>query len=86
MRFYITTSIAYANASPHIGFALESLQADVLARFNKQLSKDVFFLTGTDEFGQKVAQAAEKVKQDPKKFVDQFIPPYKELWKKYEID
>ncbi len=50
-KFFITTSIAYTNAPPHIGFALESIQADVLARYHRILGEDVFFLTGTDEHG-----------------------------------
>ncbi len=52
-KFYITTSIAYANAEPHIGYALELLQADVLARYHRQKGDDVFFLTGMDEHGKK---------------------------------
>ncbi|MDP3999698.1 MAG: methionine--tRNA ligase [bacterium] len=55
-KFYITTSIAYVNAAPHIGFALEAVQADVVARWHKQ--EEVFFLTGTDEHGAKIARAA----------------------------
>jgi len=50
-KFYITTTIPYVNAAPHIGFALEIIQADVIARYNRQLDRDVFFLTGTDEHG-----------------------------------
>jgi methionyl-tRNA synthetase len=85
-KFYVTTPIYYATASPHLGTLYSTVLADIAARWNKIQGKDVFFLTGTDEFGQKVAQAAEKVNKDPKTFVDQFIPAYKELWKKYEID
>ena len=70
-KFYITTSIVYTNAPPHIGFALESIQADVLARYNRLLGKDVFFLTGTDEHGIKVAQAAKNENKTPKEFVDE---------------
>ena len=80
-KFYITTSIAYANAFPHIGFALESVQADVLARYNRKLGKDVFFLTGTDEHGRKVAEAAEKAGQSPKKFTDEISARFKTLTK-----
>ncbi|MFT6765529.1 MAG: methionyl-tRNA synthetase [Alteromonas naphthalenivorans] len=85
-KFYVTTPIYYATATPHLGTLYSTVLADIAARWNKIQGKDVFFLTGTDEFGQKVAQAAEKVNQDPKAFVSQFIPAYKELWKKYEID
>jgi len=63
-KFYIATSIAYTNAPPHIGFALELVQADVLARYRRLLEEDVFFLTGTDEHGRKVAEAAEKAGKD----------------------
>lgn len=82
----MTTPIYYATATPHLGTLYSTVLADIAARWNKIQGKDVFFLTGTDEFGQKVAQAAEKVNKDPKVFVDQFIPAYKALWKKYEID
>ena len=58
--FYITTTIPYANAPPHIGFALEIIQADVLARWNSLNGKDVFFLTGTDEHGVKNYQTAKE--------------------------
>jgi methionyl-tRNA synthetase len=85
-KFYVTTPIYYATATPHLGTLYSTVLADIAARWNKIQGKDVFFLTGTDEYGQKVAQAAEKVNKAPKEFVDQFIPAYKELWKKYEID
>ena len=65
-KFYITTSITYANTFPHIGYALESIQADVLARSNRLSGKDVFFLTGTDEHGVKVERAAKKERKSPK--------------------
>ena len=50
-KFYVTTSIAYVNGPPHIGFALESVQADAIARYHRQKREGVFFLTGTDEHG-----------------------------------
>lgn len=78
-KFYITTSIAYTNAPPHIGFALESLQADVLARYHKNSGKDVFFLTGTDEHGAKIKKAADKEKKDTKKFVDDIAKKFQNL-------
>lgn len=70
-KFYVTTAIAYANAKPHIGFALELLQADALARWHALLEQPRYFLTGTDEHGRKVAKAAEEAGQDPKTFVDE---------------
>ena len=81
IKFYITTSIAYANAAPHIGFALESIQADVLARHNRDLGQDVFFLTGTDEHGRKVTEAAKKIGQPPRKFTDGISAKFKALTK-----
>ncbi len=80
-KFYITTSIAYTNAPPHIGFALESIQADVVARYHKNLGEDVFFLTGTDEHGIKVVRAAEKQGKSPKDFVDEISIKFQELKK-----
>lgn len=85
-KFYVTTPIYYVTAKPHIGSLYSTLIADVLARWNRLQGKEVFFLTGTDEHGQKVAQAAEKVNKDPKSFVDGFISAYKDAWSKYEID
>jgi len=80
-KFYITTSIAYTNALPHIGFALELVQADVLARYHRLLCEDVFFLTGTDEHGTKIAKAAEENKKEPKDFVDGISDKFKKLTK-----
>ncbi|NBP00689.1 MAG: methionine--tRNA ligase [Proteobacteria bacterium] len=85
-KFYVTTPIYYATAAPHLGTLYSTLLADIAARWHKVQAIDTFFLTGTDEFGQKVAQAAESAGKDPKSFVDQFIPAYKDLWKKYLID
>jgi methionyl-tRNA synthetase len=78
-KFYITTSIAYANALPHVGFALELVQADVLARYERLLGKDVFFLTGTDEHGTKIAKKAEELGKNPKEFVDEISKKFMEL-------
>jgi len=77
--FYITTTIPYANASPHIGFALEIIQADVLARWNFLKGKDVFFLTGTDEHGVKNYQTAKKEGLTPQEFVDKNSREFKKL-------
>ena len=78
-KFYITTSIAYTNMRPHLGFALELVQADVLARFNKMLGKKTFFLTGTDEHGKKVAEAAEKLGKSPLEFSTDIADRFKSL-------
>ena len=80
-KFYITTSIAYTNTTPHIGFALELIQADVLARYHRILGEDVFYLTGTDEHGQKVAKAAEEAGKAPKEFCDEISAQFRALKK-----
>ena len=85
-RFYVTTPIYYVTAQPHLGSLYSTLIADVLARWNKLQGKKVFFLTGTDEHGQKIAQAAQKAGKEPKKFVDQFIDAYKDVWAKLSCD
>ncbi|MCK5085789.1 class I tRNA ligase family protein, partial [Candidatus Parcubacteria bacterium] len=71
IKFYITTSIAYANAAPHIGFAMEVLQADALARYHRMLGDDVFLLSGTDENGAKMKKTAEEKKVEVQKFADE---------------
>lgn len=78
-KFYITTSIVYTNALPHIGYALEIVQADVLARYHRVLGEDVFFLTGTDEHGKKVSEAAEKAGKTPEEFTDEISEKFKKL-------
>jgi len=78
-KFYITTSIPYTNARPHIGHALELVQVDVLARHHRGLGEDVFFLTGTDEHGQKTLKAAEAVGKDPKVYADEISQKFKDL-------
>ena len=83
---YITTSIAYINAEPHIGFLLELLSADVLARYHKQQGEDVFFLTGTDEHGTKVAKAAEDAGKEPQKYADDLAKKFEKLGKDFNID
>ena len=84
--FYVTTPIYYVTAAPHLGSLYSTVLADVLARWNRLQAKDVFFATGTDEHGQKVAEAAHKAGKPPKEFVDSFIDAYKNVWKQYEID
>ena len=84
--FYVTTPIYYVTAAPHLGSLYSTILADVSARYHKLLGKEVFFLTGTDEHGQKIAEAAKKAGKEPKDFVDSFIPAYKDMWKLYNID
>ena len=71
MKYYIATSIAYVNAAPHIGYAMELLEADVLARAARQRGDEVIFCTGTDEHGTKVAEKAAEAGKDPKSFADE---------------
>jgi len=84
-KFYITTSIAYTNAPPHLGFALELIQADVLARYHRFLKKDVFFLTGTDEHGLKIERKAREAGQEPLTFVNTLSEKFQELTKVLHI-
>lgn len=84
-KFYITTSIAYVNASPHLGFALELIQADVLARYHKLKGEEVFFLTGTDEHGAKIARAAEATGKDKQQFVDEISVQFASLTKALNV-
>lgn len=76
MARYLTTTLPYVNAQPHIGFAVELLQADMLARAWRAQGEEVFFSTGTDEHGQKIAQAAEKVGETPKAFADRYAATF----------
>lgn len=85
-KFYITTPIYYPNSKPHVGTLYSTLIADVAARFAKLMGKEVFFLTGTDEHGQKLQEAAEKAGKAPKEFIDAMIPAFTDVWKKYEIE
>lgn len=78
-KFYITTAIDYVNGKPHIGHALEKIQADVLARFHRAKGEDVWFLTGTDEHGAKIARAAESEGKNPKEFVDEISQEFRKL-------
>lgn len=80
--FYITTPIYYPDDVPHIGHAYTTIVADVLSRWNKLKGKDVFFLTGTDDHGKKIADAAKKKKLKPKEFTNKLVPEFKDAWKK----
>jgi methionyl-tRNA synthetase len=80
-KFYITTSLPYTNASPHIGFALEAVQADVIARWQRIEGKDVYFLTGTDEHGAKITKAAEAAHTTPEEFTDKISGEFRNLVK-----
>lgn len=79
MKKYITTTLPYVNADPHIGFALEVVRADAWARWQRERENEVFFNTGTDEHGTKIFQEAQKSGLDPQDFCDQKAQRFKEL-------
>lgn len=85
MKFYITTPIYYVNSEPHIGSAYTTIVADIIARYKRFMGYDVFFLTGTDEHGQKVLQAAQQAGKDPQEFCDELAEKFKQLWKELKI-
>jgi methionyl-tRNA synthetase len=80
MTFYITTPIYYVNARPHLGHAYTTLVADVVRRFHQMQSEEVFFLTGTDEHGDKVVRAAQKEGLDPRAYADRISQLFRDLW------
>ncbi len=84
-KFYVTTPIYYVNDEPHIGHAYTTILADVLARYHRSLGDEVFFLTGTDEHGQKIKEAADKRGVTPQDHVDQYVTRFKILWEKLHI-
>src|SRR3989344_2611374 len=77
--FYITTTLPYVNAEPHIGFAMEIIQADIIARYKKILESDVFFNTGTDEHGLKIYQIALAENKTPQAYTDELAEKFKNL-------
>lgn len=79
--YYLTTTLPYVNSSPHLGFALEIIQADVLARYRVSLGEEVFFNTGTDEHGQKIYQKALDENKTPQKYVDEYALKFDALKK-----
>ena len=84
-KFYITTPIYYVNDKPHIGHAYTTIAADVLARFHRMQGDETFFLTGTDEFGSKIAEAAEMRGMEPQVFTDNMSDEFKKTWKALEV-
>ncbi len=76
---YLTTTLPYVNADPHIGFALEMVQADILVRYRGLLGDDVFFTTGTDEHGQKLYEASQKAGKSPQEYVDEYAAKFRSL-------
>ena len=84
-KFYVTTPIYYVNDRPHIGHAYTTILADVLACFHRSMGDDTYFLTGTDEHGQKVENAAAKNGISPQQHADETVVRFQELWKKLGI-
>ena len=78
-RYYVTTPIYYVNRAPHIGHAYTSIAADVMARWKRLDGFDVFFLTGTDEHGQKVEAAARDAGVDPQTFTDRISADFRDM-------
>ena len=84
-KFYITTPLYYVNSTPHIGHSYTNVAADTLARFYRQLGDDVYFLTGTDEHGQKIARAAAEAGLGEKDFADKMASIFSQAWKALDI-
>jgi len=84
--FYITTPIYYPSGNMHIGHTYTTVAADAMARFKKQLGYDAYFLTGTDEHGQKIERKAKEAGKAPQAFVDEIVAATKELWKLMDIE
>ena len=78
-RFYVTTAIDYVNGQPHLGHAYEKVVADVIARAHRSLGEDVFYLTGLDEHGQKVQQAAQAEGKEPQAYCDELAAAWPEF-------
>src|ERR671916_2246584 len=79
-RIYITTPLYYVNAEPHLGSAYTMILSDTLARYYRTKGYETFYLTGTDEHGDKIAQAAANAKLDPKEFTDQISATFRAAW------
>ena len=85
MTFYITTPIYYVNAEPHLGHAYTTVVADALARFHRLLGEDTRFQTGTDEHGDKIVEAAQKLDLPVKDFVDRISNTFRHTWDRLDI-
>jgi len=84
-KFYITTPIYYVNARPHIGHAYTTIACDTIARRQRMLGADTFFLTGTDEHGQKIERAAQAAGKTPQQYADEISAEFRKLWKRMGI-
>ncbi len=85
MKFYLTTPLYYLNAEPHIGHAYTTTIADIICRYYRMAGYDVYFLTGTDEHGEKVAQSAEERGKNPQEHCDELVQKFIETWKMLNI-
>lgn len=83
--FYVTTPIYYVNAEPHIGSSYTTIVGDIIARYKRLMGFEVFYLTGTDEHGQKIAQAAKERGLEPQQLCDELAEKFKELWRDLQI-
>jgi methionyl-tRNA synthetase len=83
--YYITTPIYYVNASPHIGHAYTTIVADTLARWARMIGRETFFVTGTDEHGDKIAEAARQAQISPKAYADRISSQFRQLWPELAI-
>ena len=84
-KYYLTTPIYYVNAKPHLGHAYTTIVSDALARWHRMLGDDVYFLTGTDEHGLKIQQAADAAGTSPKEFADSIAPLFQQAWQRLNI-
>ena len=84
-KFYITTPIYYVNARPHIGHAYTTIACDAIARRQRMLGADTFFLTGTDEHGQKIERAAQEAGKTPQQYADEISSEFRQLWQRMGI-
>jgi methionyl-tRNA synthetase len=84
-NFYLTTTLPYVNADPHIGFALESVQADAIVRYRRLMGDTVFFTTGTDEHGQKIYQKAKEEGRNVQEYVDHFAGQFRKLQRALDL-
>lgn len=85
-KLYITTPLYYVNDEPHLGHAYTTILADVIARYHRLFGREVVLLTGTDEHGQKIWQAAQKAGRTPQEHCDLMVERFKEVWKRLDID
>lgn len=85
-NFYVTTPIYYVNGDPHVGSAYTTVACDVISRYKKTAGYDVYFLTGTDEHGQKVEEKAKEMGKTPQEWTDIMAPRFAELWKALNIE